>query len=728
MYKLLGGEGMKQSTQEEQTDAYLVMRARADDTDAFTLLIERYQVLLICIALRSVGDKEIARDLVQEALLQAYLSLDQLRDAARFKNWLYGIVLNLCRNWVRTSKQGARALTTSLDHEFLLTYYDDTLSPDPEELFVEQELHDLVREAIHMLSPKNRTVMELFYDEGLSLLQIAHYLDITLAAVKSRIHKGRDQLRAHLKTLYPELAEMPTRKEKQTSMVTVTLAKVLNRVKTYHSRTILVLLEEQHQRALPLWFRDRQAHQSGHVQPLSQEKEIPLEPLTTDFLAQILSASETTVEEIAIDALQGEILYARVKVRSVNTTRIVKAHLNDALPLALRLNCPLAVSKEILTNRGISLADWGKTREQQIDAVAELAFRTPMMHSHSQETLRFFVPRNLNFEDGLHGWRVSGSSASGSNNEYSIHLDAQTVYSNTNSLALTLPEAETDAMPETRGVVLTHEGFLADHYRGQRIRMITHVKTQGGINEFFAIQTTGIELTPGQERATAKVRMILIGGRAFEGTQDWTRHELVFNVPDDANSIQIGYKLSNQGKVWIDGFQFELVDKSVPLTGTQQLMPPLQSPQNLDFVQELENWHIMGSFTQDYTYGIDDAATADGAVSAYLKADKAEPRGSARLVQTLSDQNYRNKRLHVSAMIKTMGVTQQAGLSVSVGSSEQATHKETSILGNTDWMRYDLTFDVPDENHAPLSFGLTLQGRGQAWMQDVHLESVETPK
>lgn len=97
-------------------------------------------------------------------------------------------------------------------------------------------------------------------------------------------------------------------------------------------------------------------------------------------------------------------------------------------------------------------------------------------------------------------------------------------------------------------------------------------------------------------------------------------------------------------------------------------------------------------------------------------------------MQTLSDQNYRNKRLHVSAMIKTMGVTQQAGLSVSVGSSEQATHKETSILGNTDWMRYDLTFDVPDENHAPLSFGLTLQGRGQAWMQDVHLESVETPK
>ncbi len=711
--------------QEEQTDAHLVMRAQADDTEAFTLLIERYQELLLCIALRSVGDKEIAHDLVQEALLQAYLSLDQLRDAARFKNWLYGIVLNLCRNWVRTYKGGAHALHTSLeDDTSLLTYPDDTCNPDPQELVVEQELHHLVREAVSLLSPKNRTAMQLFYYDGLSLLQIAHHLDISLAAVKSRIHKGRDQLRAHLKTLYPELAETPIRKERQTHMVTVILAKVLNQVETYPRRTILVLLDEQHQRALPLWFRDIPSHQSGRVQPFAQEKEIPLESLTTDLLVRILSASETTVEEITIDALQREILYARIKIRSVNATHTVKASLNDALPLALRLKCPLAVSEEVLTSMGIQLADWGKTLEQQIDAVATLAAKTPIGPSNSQATLHFSVPRNLSFEDGLLGWRFSGHSTC-SIKEYDAQIDEKTTYNNNKSVVMSVQQAEPSEMRGGGDAMLMHEGFLADSYRGQRMRMITHVKAQGVSSAFFAINIIGIELTPEQERTQAKTRIVLVPGRAFEGTHDWKRYELVFNVPDDATSIQVGCKMRGEGKVWIDGFQFERVDTSVPLTGTQQLVPTLQHPRNLDFAQELENWHMSGSFTQDYTYGIDHTATGDGTASMYVKADKTEPRGSAMLVQTMSDQNYRNKRVHFSGIIKTVGVTQKAGIAITLDLGDKIERKETIIVGNTDWMRNDLTFDVPD--HAQLDFGLILYGRGQAWLQDVRLEIVETP-
>ncbi len=65
-----------------------------------------------CIALRMVPNEENAHDLVQEAMLQAFLSLDRLRDDTRFKSWFYGIVLNVCRNSRREGKTETISLNT----------------------------------------------------------------------------------------------------------------------------------------------------------------------------------------------------------------------------------------------------------------------------------------------------------------------------------------------------------------------------------------------------------------------------------------------------------------------------------------------------------------------------------------------------------------------------------------------------------------------------------------
>jgi RNA polymerase sigma factor (sigma-70 family) len=76
---------------ENLTDAALVGLAQAGNRHAFGQLIERYAQMVRHIAGSMVANEESARELVQEALLQAYLSLDHLRDAVRFKSWLYGI-------------------------------------------------------------------------------------------------------------------------------------------------------------------------------------------------------------------------------------------------------------------------------------------------------------------------------------------------------------------------------------------------------------------------------------------------------------------------------------------------------------------------------------------------------------------------------------------------------------------------------------------------------------
>jgi RNA polymerase sigma-70 factor (ECF subfamily) len=80
---------------DKQADAELVALARSGDKNAFGHLIERYQPMVQRLAWSMVANENIAKELAQEAILQAYLSLEHLRDDHRFKSWFYSIVLNV---------------------------------------------------------------------------------------------------------------------------------------------------------------------------------------------------------------------------------------------------------------------------------------------------------------------------------------------------------------------------------------------------------------------------------------------------------------------------------------------------------------------------------------------------------------------------------------------------------------------------------------------------------
>src|SRR5581483_12322930 len=129
---------------EEKLDAELVRLARTNNKYAFHQLIERYQMMAHCLALRLCSEEETARELVQEATLQAYLSLDHLQDEARFKNWFYGIVLNVYRNWMRSFGQKQVSSLEALDT--FRTYqplFSNDLFVDPQEIIEDRELRQL---------------------------------------------------------------------------------------------------------------------------------------------------------------------------------------------------------------------------------------------------------------------------------------------------------------------------------------------------------------------------------------------------------------------------------------------------------------------------------------------------------------------------------------------------------------------------------------------------------
>ena len=139
---------------DQRTDVELVTQTRDGDKSAFVQLVDRHQQKVERIAKKMVADEWIAHELAQEAILQAYLSLNHLRDASRFKSWLYGITLNICRSYLQDQKMDILSLETIMGgvHSNIVTNFDDTV--DPQIIAEAHDLHRVVMNAILSLAPK----------------------------------------------------------------------------------------------------------------------------------------------------------------------------------------------------------------------------------------------------------------------------------------------------------------------------------------------------------------------------------------------------------------------------------------------------------------------------------------------------------------------------------------------------------------------------------------------
>ena len=132
------------------------------DREAFGVLVERHQPMAQRVAFGVVGQGSIAAELANEAMLQAYLSLDRLRDAATFQSWIHGIVLNVCRSYIRDRKTpplSYEEVMGGVRHEGLAIV---DIEPSPGG-GGSQELHRVVIRAVESLRAKARVATLLYY-------------------------------------------------------------------------------------------------------------------------------------------------------------------------------------------------------------------------------------------------------------------------------------------------------------------------------------------------------------------------------------------------------------------------------------------------------------------------------------------------------------------------------------------------------------------------------------
>jgi RNA polymerase sigma-70 factor, ECF subfamily len=190
-------------------DLDLVHASKNGDVAAFEQLVKRYDRKLFRIAHSVTHNREDSQDAVQEAFLKAYQHLGDFRGDSQFSTWLIRITLN--QSLMKLRKQ-RRTREVSLDEVFGTD--EDVLprevidwAPNAEELYSVSELRDILIKTIEELRPILRAVFVLQDLEGLSTDQTAEVLNLSHAAVKSRLWRARLQLRERLNPYFSKQAE-----------------------------------------------------------------------------------------------------------------------------------------------------------------------------------------------------------------------------------------------------------------------------------------------------------------------------------------------------------------------------------------------------------------------------------------------------------------------------------------------------------------------------------------
>jgi RNA polymerase sigma-70 factor (ECF subfamily) len=180
-------------------DDVLVRRVQAGNTEAFEELVRRYERKVYNITYRLMGNEQDASEALQDAFMRAYRFIGKFQFKSSFFTWLYRIATNVSLSKLRKRE---KIDTVSIDQPVNeagdLPFEIPDLKYGPEKLMKQRELRAAIQEAVDGLPKDYRSVVVLRDLEGLSNEEVSKVLKLSVAAVKSRLHRGRLVLREKL--------------------------------------------------------------------------------------------------------------------------------------------------------------------------------------------------------------------------------------------------------------------------------------------------------------------------------------------------------------------------------------------------------------------------------------------------------------------------------------------------------------------------------------------------
>lgn len=179
---------------DEETN--LINRAKKGEIEAFERLIENHQQKIFNFAYSLVGDVEIAKDVTQQALIKAYLSIKKFHGKSSFTTWLYRIINNVFQDELRKPYYKHETPTIPISSPS-----NSSNSSAPEEVLAIKEKQILVQQTIKSLPPDLATIIILKDIQGFSYEEIREIVNIPLGTVKSRLFRAREILKENLREI-----------------------------------------------------------------------------------------------------------------------------------------------------------------------------------------------------------------------------------------------------------------------------------------------------------------------------------------------------------------------------------------------------------------------------------------------------------------------------------------------------------------------------------------------
>lgn len=170
-----------------------VLQAQRGSDEAFTQLVETYQKPVYNLCYRMLGEPEAAEDAAQETFLRAYQNLHRYDNSRAFGTWILSIAAHYCIDRLRKRRFSVFSIDAE-DEDGMTFEIADPASPDPEAESAKQEDRDRLHLLLKDLDDTDRAAVIMRYWYDCSEVEIAQSLNLTVSAVKSRLHRSRRAL------------------------------------------------------------------------------------------------------------------------------------------------------------------------------------------------------------------------------------------------------------------------------------------------------------------------------------------------------------------------------------------------------------------------------------------------------------------------------------------------------------------------------------------------------
>lgn len=184
---------------DDTADATYARQVQEGNRDAFRVLLERYDGMVFDLTHQYAETPADAEDLAQDVFTRAYRRIGDLENPSRFSSWLYGIALNRCRDYAKNVRRDTYAFSHTEERDGADALATNTRSQD--EALVAEERGEKLWTALEELSSTYATPFLLKYRDGMTYKAMSKRMDVSVSALKVRVHRARKKLRNLLDSL-----------------------------------------------------------------------------------------------------------------------------------------------------------------------------------------------------------------------------------------------------------------------------------------------------------------------------------------------------------------------------------------------------------------------------------------------------------------------------------------------------------------------------------------------